>query len=113
MNTARYRPHSLRIMGREYSVDYDDILDQEMNFLGCCTNSEAEILIKDGQIPVEEADTLIHETLHALFYLLDFELSMKKEEAIVRPLATGILQVFLDNPGFLKYLLKVANSQRE
>lgn len=113
MSTIKSRPYSLRIMGREYTVNYEDVLDEEDDLLGLCENSETEITIKDGQVPVEEADTIIHESLHALFYLLDMGLSLKKEEAIVRPLATGILQVFLDNPEFLKYLLKVANSQRE
>lgn len=108
---SRYRPHSLRIMGREFSVDYEDELEESWA-LGLCAATECEITIRDGQHPIEEADTVLHEALHALFYLLNFNLSSTTEEKIVRGTATGLIQIFLDNPDFLKYLVKVVNSQR-
>lgn len=107
MKTARFRPTSLRIFGRNFSIQYKPRLEA----WGVCHRDRNLIEIVEDQQDTEEADTILHETLHALFYHLNFDMPDKKEEAIVRPLATGLMQVFLDNPEFLKYLLKVAQSQ--
>lgn len=111
MSLPKHRPDSLRIMGRNFDIFYEDDLE---GVFGTCHRSECEIEIAEGQHSIEEADTILHEALHAIFYLLNLnrDMSLKKEEAIVRPLATGLIQMFLDNPQFLKYLTKVVNLQR-
>lgn len=110
MQLTKHRPSTLRIMGREFQVDYDAELDEEEGAVGYCYAPDSLIEIKDGQHPMEEADTILHETLHALFYLLDLGLSRSKEEKIVRLLSTGLIQVFADNPEFLTYLTKVVKA---
>lgn len=108
MSLTKYRPHSLRILGREFQVDYEEEMDG--NYVGFCYAQEGVIEIKEDQHPMEEADTILHEALHALFYLLDLGLSRTREERVVRLLSTGLIQVFADNPEFLNYLTKVVKA---
>lgn len=98
------RPKALRVLGKPYVVTYEDLSGQ--GNLGLCHNPEHEIDIHEGQPPIEEADTLLHEVMHAIFYQMGIGLSYKQEEHVVRRLATGLTAVFQDNPSFLKYLAK-------
>ena len=105
------RPTALRIMGREYRVEYLDATDMG-NALGLCMPDECRILVRDGQPEVEEVDTLLHETMHALFALLDIDVSHKKEEEIVRRLATGLIQVFKDSPEMLVHIAMAGTDRK-
>lgn len=87
-------------MGREYQVEYVESLDA----YGYCNVNAHLIQIDDGQDTTEEADTLVHEIFHALMFYMDIGLGAKKEEHVVRKLATGFTQVFRDNPHLLAYL---------
>ncbi|ATS93376.1 hypothetical protein HOS41_gp15 [Ralstonia phage DU_RP_I] len=88
-------------MGRKFRVSYKDDLDGD---LGYCEPTKCKIEIENGQHPVEEADTVLHEVLHAVFYLMDIGLSAEEEEHVVRKVVTGLTQVFQDNPRLLAYL---------
>lgn len=50
-------------------------------------------------------NTLIHETLHALFR--EYNLPQEHEEHIVTCLANGLTQMFRDNPELLKVVKKL------
>ncbi|BAJ51835.1 hypothetical protein CJ97_gp47 [Ralstonia phage RSB2] len=52
--------------------------------------------------PVEEADTLIHEVLHAI--IASAGLTVPEEEPIVRALASNLTGVLADNPTFRRHL---------
>lgn len=95
------RPTSLRILGRDFTLNY------ETNYplLGECEADRQQITLRDSQAPIEEADTIVHETLHAVWYLMDIGLS-DHEEHVVRKLATGLTLVLKDNPHLLDYLKK-------
>lgn len=88
-------------MGRRFRVSYKDDLDGNLGF---CEPHRCKIEIENGQHPVEEADTVLHEVLHAVFYLMDVGLPPDAEEFVVRKVATGLMQVFQDNPRLLTYL---------
>lgn len=105
------RPSSIRIMGREFEVDFRDEGDMNGD-LGMCDVTECLITVQEGQHEVEEVDTVLHEAMHGLFYLLDFDLSAKKEEEIVRRLSTGLIQVFKDNPELLTYIYMAGNNRK-
>lgn len=101
MKTATdLRPKKVRLMGREYSIKYTD----DLQVLGDCTPSKCQIRIQEGQHPVEEADTVIHEIMHGICYLMNLDLSDEMEEHVVRKLATGLTQAFVDNPNLLTYI---------
>lgn len=106
------RPDFMRVIGKTYSVDYCPTEDME-GALGICTFSEQKIEIDNTQLPSEELDTFIHETLHAVVrgMRIDFP-SYEAEEAVVDRMGAGLAAVFLDNPDVVKYiqrLVKVAN----
>lgn len=94
------RPKKVRILGREYDIEYTDSIKE----LGLCTWTECKIQIQEGQHEVEEADTVLHEILHAIHALMNIGLSSKVEETVVRKTATALIQVFLDNPQLVTYL---------
>lgn len=54
------------------------------------------------------ANTLLHEIMHGVFYHAGLHnmLSRSKEEMIVNSFANGIIQVFRDNPSFVRLLVK-------
>lgn len=49
------------------------------------------------------ADTVLHEVLHGIFHTSNIK-GRDGEERVVSALATGLIQVFRDNPKFLKWL---------
>lgn len=109
MNILKFRPRIIRIMGRDFKVRFikPDPLN-ECGSLGECKPLAFQIDIRDDQHPIEEADTLLHEAIHGIWYTMDIGLP-QHEEFVVRKLATGLMQVFLDNPSFLKYLAAARN----
>lgn len=107
-NTAPF-PKKVRILGREYKVKISDDLDA----LGICSPWQCLIEVQEGQHPVEEADTVIHEIFHALCFLMNLGLTEKQEENVVRKLATGFTQVLLDNPHLLTYLANAGPAPKD
>lgn len=95
-------PTIIRLMGRNYEVEMvDDPFDS--NKVGTFESQQMRINLKTGQKPVEEVDTLLHEVLHALCYLLYLDLGHREEEVVCK-LATGLVAAFQDNPTLGKYL---------
>jgi len=101
-------PKTLRIMGRDFDVQHTSD-DPEHD--GACFPHECRISISEGLHPIEEADTLIHEVIHAIHYLLNIGLSYNMEEKVVRLTATGLIQVFNDNPELLTYFAEVGRKK--
>lgn len=99
------RPSSVRIFGRNYAFNY---VPEFMGLQECGTTDNHNLLIniKEHQLPIEEADTVLHEVLHAIEYTMDLDL----KEHQVRALATGLLGVFQDNPKFAKYIIEQRTS---
>lgn len=93
------RPSALKILGREYKVSYRP----DFHLSGECNRENNSITVLDGQPGIEEADTIVHEVLHAVWWLMDIGLS-NQEEHVVRKLATGLTLVLKDNPQLLAYL---------
>lgn len=109
MKHVKLRPRSLRIMGKTYTVSYVYEGEIALSNLGQTDNRKLLICIQDGLAPVEEADTLIHETFHAIWYTMGIGHGPYDEESIVHRMSSGLLQVYLDNPEFLKYLSSIKN----
>ena len=99
------RPDRVRVMGKVYSITYIENSDAiESN--GVCKNDTLSILIADELPPDEERDTLLHEIVHAV----DNQISIGLTEKKVRQIATGLMQVILDNPDVAKFLLNKRRS---
>ena len=109
MKHEKLRPNQIRVMGRNYVVLYEDDSLLGTENLGMCNNHKCLIIVKEGQHPVEEADTLLHEIFHAVWYCMSISNGGADEEAVVHRLASGMLQVIMDNPHLLKYFQAIQN----
>lgn len=96
-------PESVRIMGRTYDIVVHEVDPFDASKLGTFDAQRMRINILDGQEPIEEVDTVLHEILHALCYLLVLDLG-DQEEAVVCRLSTGLVAVLQDNPELGLYL---------
>jgi hypothetical protein len=75
-------------------------------------SSKSQILINDNLTKIEEANTFIHELLHASIWISGLSAEggvlepKKREEIVVNTLANNLAQVFRDNKWVLPYLKK-------
>lgn len=99
-------PSSIRILGRRFTVHLitEDPLDAGK--LGTLQMNELRINLLDTHDLVGEADTLLHEVMHALCHLMRVT-SGDDEEDIVWRLATGLTAVLQDNPDFGAYISEI------
>jgi hypothetical protein len=102
-----WRPDVIRVMGRNFSVTYQFPSPMGDGALGLCNNAAMTIDIQEGQHPIEEADTLLHEVMHAVWFVMSASMGGADEEVIVRRMSTGLTGIFMDNPHFLRYLIEV------
>ena len=66
------------------------------------------LIMLDPAIPADnQAETLMHEILHGVWYAYNLEDGLK-EEAVVTALGTGLMAVFVDNPDLMKVLMDAA-----
>lgn len=98
-------PDTLRVFGRTYSFNYEQagVLGQDR--VGSCDNMHQIITIDGNQSLVEEADTVLHEALHAICYTMKLVFPIE-EEAVVSALASGLNGVLQDNPEFALWLIE-------
>lgn len=92
-------PASIRVAGRNITIAYGS---ESFKDSGEMCEEQLSITIKAGQLPIEEADTLLHEAIHGLDYLYNLKLT----EHQVRVLATSLLGVFQDNPEFTQFVTR-------
>lgn len=111
MSYKKLRPNQVRVMGRIYKILFVGDCTIEHENLGQCDHKKLTIAIQDHQAPVEEADTLLHEILHAIWHQMSINCGPLDEEPIVRRMTSGFMQVFLDNPELLKYLSSIKNKE--
>lgn len=111
MKHEKLRPDVVRIMGRNYVILYEDKSILGNGAVGMCSQVNCLITVMEDQHPVEEADTLLHEILHAIWYCMALPEEGLQEEQIVRSMATGLMAVMMDNPKLLKYFQSIQNPQ--
>ena len=104
---APKRPDHVRVMGRDYLISYEDVTLLGTDCLGRCHHGMCRIAIQNGQHPVEEADTILHEIFHAIWYCMSIAEGGADEEAVVRRMASGTLGVLMDNPHLLEYFKQI------
>ncbi|MDP3937667.1 MAG: hypothetical protein Q8R92_05975 [Deltaproteobacteria bacterium] len=102
------RPARIRVLGKQFVVSFvtsdaaglRDSPDDNDPGMGRCDPETQSIFIREGQPIESEQDTVLHEVLHAVENAMGLEVD---EERVTR-LATGLLAVIRDNPGFVRYL---------
>lgn len=99
-------PNKVNIFGREYTITTKELLDgstDKEETLGQCINDKLCIEIKRGQHSLLEADTLLHEIVHAI----DEIMQTRMTERQVCCTATGLIGVLKTNPEFNEYLYRM------
>ena len=104
-------------MEKKIKVGYQDInieretstFQKQTDCYGEYEHRKNQITIQNGLGPLDEANTLLHEILHAVVYInsltqtgqpLDSE---NKEEVVINTITNGLAQVFRDNKWLLPY----------
>jgi hypothetical protein len=98
-------PTSLNIVGREVPIIVVDVFPEQ---LGEYSYDDYSIKIKSGQHPLAEADTLLHECIHAI----DDCFQLKMSERQVYCLAVGVIALLRDNKTMLPYLTEAIEKPR-
>lgn len=91
-------PKSLMVMGIPFKIDIVEDLDD----FGECVGADRTIKIKKGQKPDQLKFTLMHEIIHAVFYVTGHSARMRsceaenydEEEALVLALENGLSQLY-------------------
>jgi hypothetical protein len=94
----------VKILGREYTITYVSPSPLNTAYMGLCDNSRQLIYIEDYQTQVEEADTVLHEVIHAIRNMARLDIPADLEEQMVATTATGLISVFHDNPEFAQWV---------
>lgn len=63
------------------------------------------IELRAGQHPAEEANTILHEVMHAIAHTYALPLNHDLEEAVVTKMANGLCEFMTRNPAMMRYLL--------
>ena len=101
-------PSTVKIISQEYKVkEMPEIEKRKSHFLGFCRNNECEILIDDRWKPQVQANSLLHEVLHAIAHQMGkFGLDEDSEEKVVEVMANGLCAVMRDNPKLFPLIQK-------
>lgn len=101
-------PRSVRVFGKVYTVLRERPADGS---LGECEFEATAIRVAPDAAPVLQADTFLHEVLHAILHEMQVCLPYKTEEKAVNAIATGLTGVLQDNPEVCKYLTSNHNKE--
>jgi hypothetical protein len=92
-------PPKFRVLGRDLPVVW--VSAEEMPKAWGEYDYETQVVrVREGQQPAFEADTVLHELIHAI----DDAMQLGMTERQVHCSATGLIALFKDNPIFLEYL---------
>ncbi len=95
-------PKHVEIIGHKFTVILSaEISDDE---LGRCDYNQQKIFISKQQASDTMRDTLLHEIIHAVHWLMGLADNSTEEEFTART-ATGFRSVMLQNPEVVNYLL--------
>jgi len=101
-------PKKIRIMPLDYEILLmDEEEKRQGKYLGQCKNNEAKITIDERYNSQVQANTLLHEVLHAVSHHMGkFDLTNEQEEKVVEGMATGLCVVMRDNPKLFPLIQK-------
>ena len=89
-------PTVLSVIGKRYAVEWKD---SEGDY-GETFADQCRIEVRTTQCHQQQADTLLHEAMHAV----DHELHCGMTEPQIRRMATGLLALLRDNPALVVFL---------
>ena len=94
----------LKIGAQVYKIKHEPERLKELGFMGL-HDGNGSIISYDSDYPaLIVADSLLHETLHAIIHSYVFNIAGAGEEEIVTQMTHGLIQVMRDNPQFIDEL---------
>lgn len=97
-------PRSLKIGGFVYAVEVmDPLVAEERGIRGLCNHSAQVISVDTRHHHHAQADTLLHEALHGIYWDGDLHAS-DSEEKVVSVLGHRLLQLLRDNPDLVRFV---------
>jgi len=99
------RPTTIKVFGRQYTINYVHAF-AGMKDAGMLDYGNQILTVQENQLPLEEADTILHEVVHAVDLLMELKMSERQVQLV----ATGLMGVFQDNPEFAKYIIEDKNT---
>ena len=94
-------PEKIRIAGQDFDIDHCEILAHQ-NRYGVFNSLEKTIKV-DFEAKDQALDTLLHEILHGVYWQYNIK-PEDDEERTVTTMATGLTQIFKDNPEFIDWI---------
>jgi glycerol-3-phosphate dehydrogenase len=98
-------PSEVDILGKRYVVEITQREggDEEgSDDYGQCRSDQCRIEVANYQCDEQKRDTLLHEIMHGV----DHEMHCNMSEAMIRRMATGLLQVLRHNPDLVAFLVE-------
>lgn len=99
------RPSAISVLGRVVRLRWRAVKAMPAA-LGEWHADRQRIDVRTGQLALDEADTVLHETMHAILHHQGREYGHAVEEEYVRALATGVLSVLRENPELVAWLTR-------
>ncbi len=87
----------LEVVEREHYLSRQD--------LGSLHYDQQVITVRAGMNDAEEANTVLHECLHAIFYAYGINMTHEQEELVVNTVANGVCELIKRNPELVAYIV--------
>ena len=105
-------PRRLRIAGKMIEVRFISKEEaEERGIWGTFVPAESTIYVADCGTAADLLDTILHEVLHALYYVWNLN-DEDDEERTVHTLASALQAIFVDNKQFYKAIGRIAKTAR-
>ena len=98
-------PKKIKVGYQDYKFqEWEKHLASSNEAYGEFFQKEKVIGLANTDIGISHANTLLHETLHAIMYQWHTDLNEKDEEKVCSTVSNGLITVMRDNPWLLDYL---------
>lgn len=95
-------PDKIKVGWAVYDIIAMDGIRNRLSRIGEFDHVQREIRVENNGFPVDAAETLLHEILHAVRYV--FHIGMgEQEEYLVGALSKGLMTIMVDNPDLLHW----------
>lgn len=102
-------PKTIKVGYKTYKLRWmeEHVPDESTHAMGLTYSRTGTMYINRsrGEPLQEQANTLLHEILHCLFFVQGIKgFTAEQEEQVVNALANGLCAVLVDNPGLMKLI---------
>lgn len=103
-------PPKVRIGPYDYKLIVVDKIKDDEECWGLCEQGKLSITVSRAQPnSLFAVDTVVHEILHAIYVNAGLQ-PVSTEESVCSAIATGLTQVFRDNPKLLAWVTKAVKN---